>query len=391
MGWLIYIHLVLAISEIKICSSLNNQHIAVAYDPVAEESKESFTVTELLPQISVIATRFTKISHMIMDFNIDPHMKYDESRLFKVIPKAIATYNRYHLKAGKPPLELALALVISKTDNLSSIEEEFNVVQRSADDANSIYPKTVTKIYLENRFLFTGNYTDIDKYEIAVSNIFLPKTTNYEIGATLPLPDCELNDLPMFLRKFKHLAFDWYPVQEEEDKPVVKETDPLLTAEMLAKQFGNCKATLDSFGLDISIELRTSWLYKPGTEVDEHNRNLITYWNAINDWAVKINLTVVMLFAFDEPDGIKSVGHYSGWWQLKENVSLANISEDSFKEKIIMLSNNSHSVTFWILLFAGVFLILGVIVFASFKLSRRFITDAHRAWIARYFSFLNVA
>ncbi|CAL8136231.1 unnamed protein product [Orchesella dallaii] len=316
------IPVVLAFGIIQVSSTFDRSHMGVVYKPVLKDYGKVISEAQLLPEIKKMASEFTKISYPILDTEIRHFLPTN------AIPKAIASYNRDHLKPGESPLDLSLSLMTTNWKNLSTIQTDFNELEASANLANSIYPKTVKKIYLENSVHFAGTEADVDEYERAVANILVPNGTKYEIGATLPLLACGPDHLLIFLRKFKHLAFNWFPQRFRADKADMKvEPDPLLCVEILAEKFENCMETLKTFGLDVTVELTTSWFYHKGMDLDEHNRNLVIFWNVLNVWAVKINITVVMLFAFDFKPEVEPIPFdYDGWWGSKQNIWLANIT-----------------------------------------------------------------
>ncbi|CAL8070665.1 unnamed protein product [Orchesella dallaii] len=383
--WMLSIPVVLAFGIIQVSSTFDRSHMGVVYKPVLENYGKVISEGKLLPQIKKMASEFTKLSYPTMDMEIRPGtVDFFGWLETKAVPKAIASYNRDHLKPGESPLDLSLTLMITKLKNFSAIQTDFNELEASANLANSIYPKTVKKIYLENNFLFAGNKADIDEYERAVANILVPNGTKYEIGATLPLEACEPDHLPIFLRKFKHLAFSWFPQLFSADEADMKvEPDPLLCVEKLTEEFENCKETLKTFGLHVTVELTTSWFYHKGMDLDEHNRNLVIFWNALNAWAVKINITVVVLFAFDFTPAAEPIPlQYAGWWSLKQNISLANITEDSFEEKSTRFQNHSYSTLFWSLIIVGILLLIATIIFAIVKYAPGSVPESIRARFA---------
>jgi len=60
---------------------------------------------------------------------------------------------------------------------------------------------------------------------------------------------------------------------------------------------------------------------------------LVSFWKKMNDWAVKLNVKVVLNEAFDNP--WKKVDQSQlGWWRLIQNPNYYHSSQYIFEEKI---------------------------------------------------------
>ncbi|CAL8136229.1 unnamed protein product [Orchesella dallaii] len=304
--------LAFAFTQVSLCFDQN--HMEVVYEPLEDKPFADYTNDGIMAQLSTISTKFRKVMIIVWDLNIANSSKF-------AIPHAAAMHNRRH----KQVLRVSICLLITKFDDVSDLRGDLGDMIEKADAANRIYPGTVKKIYLEtSKFLVMNDKEAIDTYEDTVADFRVETNLAYDLTASLSIIDCESARLPMILRQYSSVSFDWFPTPEYEPEFEARiAIHPIVAVEKLTKRYESCLETIKSFGVTPSVSIKTGWINFARTddkdELREYYKNMKVYWDLLNTFAIKYNIIVTMWSAFDHPPQLygKDLQH-SGWWGVEE-------------------------------------------------------------------------
>ncbi|ODM88632.1 Macrophage colony-stimulating factor 1 receptor 1 [Orchesella cincta] len=250
----------------------------------------------------------------------DHDFSYDEKGFLPILSTIATRFNR---------------IMAEYDDTSKSSVTQFDVLKQKSDQANEIFSGTVKHLYFAGYdFLNDDTVDDVTTYLTYAQNQL--KHSQYKLGALFPFSKCGTstssllpNYLPPVLPLVKQLYFYWYPDQ------LHLQQDPNLASRHIVNLFQECVQRIKTYDDHVSVGLFTGWVNFNETQSITNDKNLVSYWKSISDWATKTNIPVVFDRAFDNPNrNLRAQDFiYTGWWRLIENSSYSDSSQYVFEEK----------------------------------------------------------
>ncbi|ODM89930.1 hypothetical protein Ocin01_16752 [Orchesella cincta] len=315
-------------------ATFKHPNFAVWFDPYVSTATRlhSYNVSGLIPIVSKIASRFSRI--MMPYFSI-----YNDLNTYTpaFIPAAVATFNKLHRKPQQKPLELIMPFSQTEPGD-GSVHTDFDMVQELGNKANSIFPGTVKRFIFRYQTLSSNVFSNVKQY-LAYINRAVDRS-KYSLGADILLSDCGGSSkalpayLSPFLMYFSEVLFTYWP---ENQKSL---SGPVATAQHFSKMFEQCVQKMEREWGSVAVGFKTAWHGTASENYSENSLHLVQYWELMNEIAINLNKTAVMVEAFNtNHEGRSSEFRRQGWWKLVENANYNDSSQYVFEEKMTAIQH----------------------------------------------------
>lgn len=324
---------VFAILGLSTAQTFNKQYVGVAYSPYVKNFEgtatpywNSYTLDDLKQQLRIVSSKFTSISTYSMGINQwNVNSPWDQADANCLVARAAAQLNQGH---ASPLITVNLG-VIQNSDPAQQAAEIKNVYS-AANEANALYPGTVTGVTFTNEY-----FVNTAQGEQILAMINEGKKNGLRVGTRIHtcgvIWDNNSELRPLLVKIIEAADFIYCNIYPGSDS--VHSVDAAVNAVTNAYYGFRYAFQLIKSNIEVSIG-ETGW---PDAGVSFNSspnnlENLVNYWNQMAKWASDNKVKTQFFEAFDEPwksdinkkdpnapDGYNGgEGHY-GWWKLPSN------------------------------------------------------------------------
>ncbi|CAL8128743.1 unnamed protein product [Orchesella dallaii] len=340
------------------------------------DDPDAYSEQEIEVMLQVISKRF---AHVIVTTPIEgPSDDGSTIQSAALIPIIAAKQNKL-MKMSKiefVPFNIKLTILLDPETGMPETRTEVDHALDLTLKANSIYPGTVSTLLLS-----TDDLDDEITQNMSIQVLSYIRKQNHTINQELQIgvwileTDCGAL-LDRYAPRYTQNVLQYADVVIFNDVPAKRQVElgAQIASQSVLQFFTECKARLRrTFPNNLIISWSSGSSPNDGKE---HDLNYsIMYWKLLSDWAAKNKELLHFFEAFDTPmvDHHRSVDSQRGWWKL-DFTNIINVTENSFVEKITLLSNeddNEDSVLTIILIAISVtfilLLLVGVAIFILYR------------------------